>query len=137
VVNAFVIHRLENELRKPGLVSPFLAAVPGHDYLDFINRRIRRKNSPEKLGKAWLSVGNLFLKKAMAARSPDNLIVFPSHYFIPTHKKFERYNDDDPVYCEQHWGSTFGRYDEDPNIDVEAMRAAHMEQLERYLPPET
>lgn len=123
----------ENEARKPGLVSPFLASVPGHEYLDFVLNRIRRRNSPEKLGSAWRSVGNLFLKKAMAARRAENLVVFPSHFFIPTHKKFERYSGSGPVYCEQHWGSTFGLYDEAHGGNIDAVRAEHQKILEQNL----
>ncbi|MCG6903802.1 MAG: hypothetical protein LJE68_14085 [Rhodobacter sp.] len=125
----------ENEERKPGLVSPFLASAPGHPFLDVVSTRIKRRNTPETLGPAWRSVGNRFLKKAIEARNPDNLVIFPSHYFIPTHKKFGPYAGDGPVYCEQHWGSTFGLYDEPEGVDVDALRAEHIAKLAARLEP--
>lgn len=125
----------ENETRKPGLVSPFLASAPGHPYLDFVMTRIRRRNTPETLGPAWRSVGNRFLKNALRARPAEDLVIFPSHYFIPSHKGAETYRGDGPVYCEQHWGSTFGLYAEPRGTDVAAMRAGHIGRLEAWLAP--
>ncbi len=123
----------ENEVVKPGLVSPFLAAAPDHPFLNVVMTRIKRHNSPETLGPPWQSVGNRFLKNAIKARPPENLVIFPSHYFIPTHKKSERYQGDGLVFCEQLWGSTFGLYEEADAIDVEALRDQHIRQLEANL----
>lgn len=120
----------ENEERKPGLVSPFLAAAPGNDYLNWINTRIKRRNTPESLGPAWRSVGNRFLKKAIEAKPLKDLVIFPSHYFIPTHKKYGAYTGDGPIYCEQLWGSTFGIYEEPKGVDIDALRADHIARLE-------
>jgi mannosyltransferase OCH1-like enzyme len=123
----------ENEALKPGLISPFLASVPGHRYLEFVMLRIGRKNRPETLQKAWKAVGNQFLKKALRNRMPEDFVVFPSHYFIPTHKRSERYTGPGPVYCEQHWGSTFGLYEEPEGVEIRATRAEHMELLDARL----
>lgn len=123
----------ENEQRKPGFISPFLASTPGHPYLDYIQTRVKRRNSAEQLDGAWKSVGNKFLKKAMAARAPENTVIFPSHYFIPTHKKYDRYTGASPVYCEQHWGSTYGLYAEPSGPDLAKLRAEHMTILEHRL----
>ncbi len=127
----------ENEQRKPGFVSPFLASVPDHPFLEHINLRAKRRNKPETLGPAWRSVGNKFLAKAIEQRQPENLTIFPSHFFIPTHKRFGRYRGDGPVYCEQHWGSTFEIYpDPPPGTDIDAMRAGHISKLEAWVAPE-
>ncbi|MEL7117566.1 MAG: glycosyltransferase [Pseudomonadota bacterium] len=127
----------ENEERKPGFVSPFLAAAPKHAYLGYINARIARRNRPDTLRKAWRSVGNKFLKKAMEARAPENVTIFPSHYFIPQHKAFDRYSGAGPVYCEQHWGSTFSGYAKpDADMNIPAVRAAHLRLLEANLDPQ-
>lgn len=113
----------ENEEKKAGLVSPFLASVKGHPYLTLINRRIRKRNQPDELGAAWWAVGNKFLKRAMATQQPENLIIFPSHYFIPQHKGSPRYDGDGPVYCDQFWGSTLGIYQEPEKDLIDTIRA--------------
>ncbi len=126
----------ENEVNKPGLISPFLASTPNHKYLDYIQRRVRRRNHVDKLAAAWKSVGNRFLAHALKSSPPGEdhkVIIFPSHYFIPRHKKFERYSGDGPVYCDQLWGSTFGNYKVDPTVDVKTVHTDHMKRLEKRL----
>ena len=128
----------ESEAHKPGMVSPFLASVPGHGYLEYINKRVKRRNKPATLSPAWRSVGNKFLKRAIEQSPPGEedgqLVIFPSYYFIPQHKTSERYEGDGPVYCEQLWGSTLGRYDAPAgHLDVEQIHAGHMAVLESKL----
>lgn len=124
----------ENETKKPGLVSPFLAAKPNHPYLHHINMRIQRRVKPDTLQAAWKSVGNRFLKKSMDARAPENTIIFPSHYFIPQHKTDASYQGDGPVYCEQFWGTTFDIYPAIPDgTDLDALLADHITKLEANL----
>ena len=123
----------EHEEKKPGLVSPFLASAPGHPYLDVILTRIMRRNRPEDLGAPWWAVGNKFLKRALATQPAENIVIFPSHYFIPKHKGSDRYDGDGPVYCDQFWGSTLNRYERPDGVDLEAMRQAHLSRLEAML----
>lgn len=126
----------ENEVKKPGLVSPFLAAAPGHTYMHYINLRLQRRRTPDRLGPPWRSVGNRFLAKAIKARPSDDLVIFPSHYFIPTHKTDESYQGEGPVFCEQHWGSTFGGYAKPPDgTNVRATRREHLARLEAWMTP--
>jgi mannosyltransferase OCH1-like enzyme len=123
----------ENEEKKPGLVSPFLASTPKHPYLDAILKRIVRRNAPETLGAPWWAVGNKFLKRALATQPADAVTIFPSHYFIPKHKDSPRYDGDGPVYCDQFWGSTLHRYEKPEGVDIEALRKDHIAILESKL----
>jgi len=124
----------ENEEKKPGLISPFLASTPEHHYLHYINMRIQRRVKVDTLQVAWRSVGNQFLKKAMAARPPENVVIFPSHYFIPQHKSGPRYDGDGPIYCDQLWGTTQDVYESpSQDIDIEALRKEHIARLESRL----
>lgn len=128
----------ENEEKKPGFVSPFLASAPQHEYLKFVNNRLWKSVSPETLEPAWRSVGNRFLRNCMNRLPPENLkhdkvVIFPSHYFIPNHKDVGAYEGDGPVYCDQLWGSTLSRYGKAQDIDVDAVRAKHMQILEENL----
>ena len=126
----------ENEDLKPDLVSPFLASAKGHPYLNLVTTRIFRRTYPSNLEAPWRSVGNQFLKRVIRSQPPENLIIFPSHYFIPQHKNenSERYRGTGAVYCDQFWGSTLGLYAEPQDVDVEAMRADHVQQLESWMP---
>ncbi|SMR82078.1 hypothetical protein SAMN04488030_2420 [Aliiroseovarius halocynthiae] len=123
----------ENEEKKPGLVSPFLASAKGHPYLDQILRRLVRRSSPERLETPWKSVGNQFLKRAISTQPPENLVIFPSHYFIPKHKESPRYQGDGPVYCDQMWGTTLNLYQKPDGVDIEAIRKEHITILEAKL----
>ncbi|NNE87569.1 MAG: hypothetical protein HKN27_05795 [Silicimonas sp.] len=121
----------ENEEKKPGLISPFLAATPNHPYLHYINMRIQRRVKIETLQAAWRSVGNQFLKKAMAAKPAEGVVIFPSHTFIPQHKSGPRYAGNDPVYCDQLWGTTHDIYEDAPqSTEIDALRAQHIARLE-------
>lgn len=123
----------ENEEKKPGLVSPFLASAPRHPYLDVLLRRVVKRSSPETLGTPWWSVGNRFLKRAMRTQPPDNIKIFPSHYFIPKHKGSARYNGNGPVYCEQFWGSTLNLYNKPEGVNIDHQRDIHIKKLEAKL----
>ena len=127
---AYTVH--ENEVAKPGLVSPFLASVPKHQVFPYLQERAKQRNDPAALKPAWRSVGNRFLKFAIEEASQEirsKLVIFPSHNFIPEHKDTEMYQGDGPVYCNQLWGTTMKRYKQDPTVDPEKMHKAHMQRL--------
>ena len=127
---AYTVH--ENEVAKPGLVSPFLASVPKHQVFPYLQERAKRRNDPATLKPAWRSVGSRFLKFAIEEASQEirsKLVIFPSHYFIPEHKDTGMYQGDGPVYCNQLWGTTLKRYKQDPTVDPEKMHKAHMQRL--------
>ena len=127
---AYTVH--ENEVAKPGLVSPFLASVPKHQVFSYMQERAKQRNDPAALKPAWRSVGNRFLKFAIEEASQEKrskLVIFPSHYFIPEHKDKGMYQGDGPVYCKQLWGTTLKRYKQDPTVDPEKMHKAHKQRL--------
>ena len=117
----------ENEQRKPGLVSPFLAAAPGHAFVETVVSDLGRRWTPETLKVPWRSTGNRYLRFRIEEAQPD-IVIFPSHYFIPEHKRAPAYSGDGPVYARQHWGSTRNSYarhtpDEEARLRDETLAA--------------
>lgn len=105
----------ENETRKPGNISPFIASVPRHPFLAEIIETIAARWTPQTLQDPWQSTGNRFLKFRIAARRIA-MEVLPSHTFNPGFKG-EAYTGDGLVYADQMWGTTRNLYAaNDPDI---------------------
>lgn len=103
---AFTVYERENG--QYGFISPILASVPQHPFLEQIVTELEHLN-PSELNRPWNSVGNGFLKRIRRRLKPD-ITVFPSHFFIPTSKEGVRYRGDDKIYADQFWGSTKRAY---------------------------
>ena len=99
----------ENEQEVPGYISPFLASVPEHPYLNHVIKDIGKRWTPKTLRAPWKCVGNAYLASRLNRKSVDDYTVFPSHYFVPTFRTGVKYEGDDPIYCEQLYGSTKSR----------------------------
>lgn len=100
----------ENEVKRPGYLSPFYASIPGHPFLDIILDS-RSSVRPWRLRRPWKSVGNRFLGRIFREMAPDNVIVLPSYTFNPAHfSKSDQYGGSGTVYAEQHWGTTTHSY---------------------------
>ena len=121
----------ENE--KPGLVSPFFASVPGHPLLETIIADLGARWTPETLRVPWRSTGNRYLKFRIEENKPD-IVVFPSHYFIPDHKSGLSYHGDGPVYARQHWGTTGGLYEANDAAAAKDIRANVLKELKQQGP---
>ena len=99
----------ENEIIRPGFVSPIYACNSGNAFVKEIIDRLH-KLQPSDLLEPWQSTGNLFLKDFIEEKQPK-IKIFPSHYFIPQHfKSKKRYKGPDKIYSDQMWGSTKKRY---------------------------
>lgn len=98
----------ENEIARPGLVSPILAANPENEFVKILISELNELQ-PQKIGKAWRTTGNQFIAR-MLEKHDNNVIVFPSYYFIPEHFSGQKYTGDGPVYAQQLFGETTGRY---------------------------
>ena len=121
----------ENEFRKPGLVSPFIAASPGHPFLETIVTDLGQRWTPDTLKVPWRSTGNKYLKHRISEHSPD-IVIFPSHFFIPEHKSGVCYDGDGPIYARQHWGTTGRKYSEpDEQVTIRRREAVLQRLLER------
>jgi len=103
----------ENEVIKPGYVSPIYAANPGNEFLKTVIDTLHQLTPKDLSNKVWMSTGNLFLCNMIQQHRPF-IKIFPSHYFIPEHfkAKAHRYSGPDKIYADQMWGTTKKRYSE-------------------------
>lgn len=100
----------ENEVKRPGFISPFCASVAGHSFLEKILES-RSALSPWRIGRPWKTVGNRFLGRFYREVAPDDVVILPSSTFNPVH--FEGLTCPDAeakAYAKQHWGTTTKSY---------------------------
>ena len=98
----------ENEFVRGQLVSPILAAEPGHPFLRGLIDELKRI-PPEKLDIPWKQTGNLFVAQMIKEHQP-HIRIWPSHYFIPEHYTGVKYQGMGTVYAEQRFGTTNKSY---------------------------
>jgi len=103
----------ENELLRPGYVSPIYACNPKNKFLEIIIDTLHKIDT-KKFGKyvsVFRTTGNAFLAEMIKLHNP-NIKIFPSHYFIPCHftRPETRYSGNDKIYAEQMWGTTKNTY---------------------------
>ena len=98
----------ENELVRGQLISNVLAAEPRNPFVGAMIERLAA-TPPASLGTPWKSTGNLFATRMMLECRPD-MVVFPSHYFIPVHYSGVAYDGPGPVYAGQKFGATRRAY---------------------------
>lgn len=98
----------ENEEVRPGSVSPVLACDPGNSFVEALIKTLS-KLPYYRLGKAWRTTGNMFMMRMISEMKPD-IVIFPSHYFIPRHFTGVQYLGSDVVYADQMFGETTGAY---------------------------
>jgi mannosyltransferase OCH1-like enzyme len=103
----------ENEIIRPGYVSPIYASCPKNSFLKLIIDTLHLLKPQDLKDRVWESTGNLFLKNMIEQHNP-NIKIFPSHYFIPKHfkAKTQRYIGSDKIYADQMWGTTRKTYNE-------------------------
>ena len=98
----------ENEFLKGQLVSPIMACEPGNEFVGNIIETLS-KVEPSDLDRPWKSTGNLFMARMIRDQKPE-IIIFPSHYFIPVHFEGEFYTGEEKVYAKELFGSTRNSY---------------------------
>ena len=102
---AFAVY--ENEIERPGLLSPLYACKKGNDFAKKLVYSLPK--FPPKINgrsKAPFSVtGNRYMKEMVKKHKPI-IKIFPSHYFIPVHHTGRKYKGNGKVYAVQLWGTT-------------------------------
>lgn len=92
----------ENEIKRPGYVSPIHAATPGHPFLEQIISELHQK---EVMGKPWQTTGNLYMMEAINRLKPI-IKIWPSYTLIPEHFTGQKYEGTGKVYARHLFGTT-------------------------------
>lgn len=122
----------ENEKVRPGLVSPILACERRNSFVGLLIEELS-KLSPYEIGQPWKTTGNRFVAQMIQQHKPD-IVIYPSHYFIPEHFTGESYKGNGQVYCHQMFGSTTnvyqkGRLNQELKIGLGKLRGAVLRRL--------
>lgn len=96
----------ENEVARPGLISPLLACVADSKFAAELIDGLFEKDS---VGEPWKTTGNLYMQQ-MVAKTKEKITIFPSHFFNPVHFTGVAYKGNGKIYGMQHWGTTKGLY---------------------------
>lgn len=106
----------ENEIVRPGLVSPHLGCIPGHPLMKELIKRLSKITEPKRGWRTedpWQVTGNELLTKTIKEFRTDarvlnlQMIIYPSHYFIPEHYEGIK-SEKKPNYAKHHWYTTKG-----------------------------
>ena len=98
----------ENEFLRGNLVSPVYACEPKNKFVGALIDELM-KLTPDDLDDPWKTTGNLFMAKMIEKYQPD-IVIFPSHYFIPVHFEGLVYSGNGKIYAKQLFGSTRNVY---------------------------
>ena len=112
----------ENENKKPGLLATgTMGFSPKHslpkDAIEHIKNNHVSKLKTWK--SAWQTVGPLLLTNLYKKNSYKDMMILPSHLFLPKHHTGFEYNGNDKIYAYQKWGSTKNNYDDMNNFCLE------------------
>jgi len=101
----------ESEIARPGLIAAgYFACEAENRFVGQIVMDIAAE--PSVTGDmAWKTVGPQRLTDSYRRYQYQDLVIYPSHYFIPEHFSGLAYNGKGRVYAHQLWGSTRKIYD--------------------------
>lgn len=86
-----------------------MAFTPKHDLPKLAIEWI--KNNIVNHRRAWVTVGPGLLTRLFYSKLWDDMIILPSHYFLPIHHSGIEYIGHEKVYAYQEWGSTKNNYE--------------------------
>jgi hypothetical protein len=98
----------ENEDIRPGLIAAgYLGCVPDCKLMDLLIDAISQIDLQVFSGpmRAWETVGSKFLTEVINRSDYKDIMVYPSHFFIPYHYE-GIYSEKKPNYAFQLWDST-------------------------------
>lgn len=97
----------ENEKARPNFVQPIMACNPGNQFVRMLIETLNQLKPEQLHPEPWRSTGNGWLS-TLIPNNLHQLRIWPSHFFIPQYyfRESKRYDGDDKIYAEHHWGST-------------------------------
>lgn len=106
----------ENEIARPGLVSPLMAASKGNEFAAQLIVELHDRANVD--GEPWQVTGNLFMQEMIEKHKPERLKIWPSIVLIPEHYTGEKGQGDLPTYATHEWGSKGNVYPDDKKESV-------------------
>lgn len=97
----------ENEAHFPGRLCPVMGSVPRHPFLDEVIEQLKEK---KEVNEPWIDTGNCHLTEVYE-KTKEDVVVYPSYYFLPNHRLGGNWNGKDKAYALQFSGTTFGLYE--------------------------
>ena len=96
----------------PNWISPVQACNPGNTFVKLLIDTLHELPVDELDPKPWKSTGNGWLSQFVPDAKKHKLMIWPSHYTIPTHYSVRStpYIGNDKIYAKQMWGSTKNLY---------------------------
>ena len=120
----------ENEFLRGKLVSPIMAAVPGHPFVKELIDRLSQV-SPRDLDHPWKQTGNFFVAELIEELEPE-ITIWPSYTLIPEHFAGRKYRGTEKVYARQLFGETNKSYKYKSWLDrIRALKLARNASLAR------
>ena len=98
----------ENEVVRPGLISPLYASKKGGQFAYELMTNLPKEAPKAQDGRnkaPWQVTGNAYMRK-MYEKTQAKVTILPSHTFTPIHYTGERYSGTGKVYAIQMWGTT-------------------------------
>lgn len=100
----------------PLIATGTMAFTPNHELPKLAIEWI--KNNTVNHRRAWVTVGPGLLTRLFFSKIWSDIIILPSHYFLPIHHSGIKYTAHEKVYAYQEWGSTKNNYDTMNNISL-------------------
>jgi len=113
ILNQTSFAAYENEsIRKDLVATGTMGFYPGHPICRFAIEWILKNTNAiaSPTNRAWKTVGPGLLTRALTEVKNNDVVVFPSHFFLPIHHSGLRYQGHKKVYAYQEWGSTKNNY---------------------------
>jgi mannosyltransferase OCH1-like enzyme len=122
----------ENEVTRPNLIAMgYMASAAGHPLFKEIIEAI--KNDPTiPDGPAWIKTGPVLFTEVYK-KHPENVHVWPSHYFIPEHYTGVKHEGKGPIFAHQKWMTTLNTYRENIKVAVYAIAKNEEKHVQRFI----
>jgi glycosyltransferase involved in cell wall biosynthesis len=95
----------ENELMRPGLVSPHIGCTIKNQLIKLIIEELKERETVLN-DDPWKVTGNLLLTHMIIRHNYKDMKILPSYTFLPEHYTGNKYEGEGKIYAKHIWGTT-------------------------------